>query len=164
MRSARHQTAWSWLAVPVAALVAGLLIGWTVRPVGVILDRPPVRAELPAGVPRLEELVAVPTETPTLTLVGTFTAYAYCPCQRCCGQWSGGPTASGTMPEEGRTVAADWDVLPAGTEIYIEDIGWRTVEDTGSGIVGQALDVYMTSHQSAIAFGTQTVNVYTVAR
>lgn len=66
--------------------------------------------------------------------LGTYTVYAYCPCAKCCGQWSGGLTASGTVPEEGRAVAADWDVLPAGTEIYIEGVGWRVVEDTGKEV------------------------------
>ena len=76
---------------------------------------------------------------PELIPLGSFTVYAYCSCPRCCGQWSGGPTASGTMPEEGRTIAADWDVLPAGAEVYISGVGWRTVEDTGSGIDPETL-------------------------
>lgn len=99
-------------------------------------------------------------QEPELVSIGTFTAYAYCPCETCCGQWSGGPTASGVMPEEGRTVAADWDVLPAGTEIYIEGVGWRTVEDTGSGINGNKLDLYMDSHQDAMEWGVQEVEVF----
>ena len=99
-------------------------------------------------------------EWPELVRLGTYTCYAYCPCERCCGQWSGGPTASGTMPEEGRTVAADWSVLPPGTEIYIENVGWRMVEDTGSGITGDALDLYMESHDAARAFGVQRAGIY----
>ena len=97
---------------------------------------------------------------PEVVCLGTYTCYAYCPCERCCGKWSGGPTASGTMPEEGRTVAADWAVLPPGAEIYIENVGWRTVEDTGSGIDGRTLDVYHESHQEALEFGTREVEVY----
>ena len=99
-------------------------------------------------------------ELPELVSLGTFTCYAYCSCPSCCGQWSGGPTASGTMPEEGRTVAADWDVLPAGTEIYLDGIGWRTVEDTGAGITGDKLDLYMDSHEAALEFGVKEVEVY----
>ena len=92
--------------------------------------------------------------------LGRFTCYAYCSCPSCCGQWSGGPTASGTMPEEGRTIAADWGVLPAGTEVYLDGIGWRTVEDTGSGITGDKLDLYMGSHAAALEFGVKEVEVY----
>ena len=99
-------------------------------------------------------------DAPGLESLGTYAVYAYCPCAKCCGQWSGGLTASGTVPEEGRTVAADWDVLPAGTEIYIEGVGWRVVEDTGAGIDGQALDVYMASHAAALDFGVQGLEVW----
>lgn len=112
----------------------------------------------PAG-PRLaRELVEA--DTSELVSLGTYTLYAYCPCPQCCGQWSGGLTASGTVPEEGRTVAADWDVLPAGTELYIEGVGWRVVEDTGAGIDGQALDIYMPSHEAALRFGVQEMEVW----
>lgn len=99
-------------------------------------------------------------QEPELVSIGTFTAYAYCPCEKCCGQWSGGPTASGVMPEEGRTVAADWDVLPAGTEIYIDGIGWKTVEDTGGAIRGDTIDIFFESHEEAAAFGVQQVELY----
>lgn len=106
---------------------------------------------------------SIEAQEPELVSIGTFTAYAYCPCEKCCGQWSGGPTASGVLPEEGRTVAADWDVLPAGTEIYIDGVGWRTVEDTGSGINGHTLDLYMDSHQDALEWGVQEVEVFVTA-
>lgn len=102
-------------------------------------------------------------QEPDLMRMGTFTVYAYCPCEKCCGQCSGGPTASGVMPEEGRTVAADWDVLPAGAEVYISGVGWRTVEDTGSGVTGRALDLYMDSHQDALEWGVREIEIFTRA-
>lgn len=127
-------------------------------------------AEAAAPAPRAASITSRPEkavveplvskELPELVCLGTFTVYSYCSCPSCCGQWSGGPTASGTMPEEGRTVAADWDVLPAGTEIYLDGIGWRTVEDTGSGITGNKLDLYMDSHTAALEFGVKEVEVY----
>lgn len=100
-------------------------------------------------------------QEPELVSLGTFTVYAYCPCEKCCGQWSGGPTASGVLPAEGRTVAADWDVLPAGTEIYIDGVGWRTVEDTGGGISGNTLDLYMEDHQAALEWGVREIEIWT---
>lgn len=55
-----------------------------------------------------------------LELIGTFRATAYCPCVKCCGIWSEEHpdrgedyvqrTSSGTIPQEGRTIAADWDL------------------------------------------------------
>ena len=127
------------------------------EPVQYIPDEPKV-----VTLPEIEE--PEEPEPPTLTSIGEFTITAYCACEKCCGQWSGGPTASGVMPEEGRTVAADWDVLPAGTEIYIDGIGWRTVEDTGSGITGDKLDLYMDSHEAALKFGVREIEVWTAQK
>ncbi len=141
-----------------AALCAGLylLAACTADAVA-----PPPRTTSLASRPEKAVVVTlVNKELPELVSLGYFTCYAYCSCPSCCGQWSGGPTASGTMPEEGRTVAADWDVLPAGTEIYLDGIGWRTVEDTGSGITGDKLDLYMDSHEAALEFGVREVEVY----
>lgn len=97
---------------------------------------------------------------PALELAGTFTCYAYCPCVQCCGEWSGlNLTASVTTPEEGRTIAADPSILPMGTVLYID--GHRyVVEDTGSGITGYKLDLYMESHEAALLFGVQEVQVW----
>ena len=113
----------------------------------------------PVETGRIEELIE-DTADPELVSLGTYTLYAYCPCSKCCGKWSGGPTASGAMPQEGHTVAADWSVLPAGTEIYIEGVGWRVVEDTGAGIDGHTLDVYYDSHEAALGHGVQEAVVY----
>lgn len=121
---------------------------------------PDVRPAERSGVSSDEARELVEADAPELVSLGTYTLYAYCPCPKCCGQWSGGLTASGTVPEEGRTVAADWDVLPAGTELYIEGVGWRVVEDTGAGIDGQALDIYMDSHADALRFGVQEMEVW----
>lgn len=54
-----------------------------------------------------------------------------------------GRTASGKITKEGRTVSADINVLPMGTVIYIEGFGERTVEDTGSAIKGNKLDLFV---------------------
>lgn len=147
------------LAVIGAAVCAGALLGGGVA-YSITEPREPAKA---AFRPVVVQTMAAPYEEPELVSFGTFTVYAYCPCETCCGQWSGGPTASGVMPEEGRTVAADWDVLPAGTEIYIDGVGWRTVEDTGSGIKGNSLDLYMDNHQDALEWGVQEIEVFTTA-
>ena len=111
----------------------------------------------------LPEFSAVPLEGDLeLKSLGVFTIYSYCPCTKCCGQWSGGPTASGVMPVEGRTIAADWDVLPAGTEVFINDHKY-IVEDTGSGIVGNKIDIFMDSHQDALNWGVQELEVFYVS-
>lgn len=92
---------------------------------------------------------------------GEFTVTFYCPCYKCCNK-TDGVTASGTIAQEGQTVAADWDILPPGTKIYIEGIGYRTVEDKGGWIKGNKLDVYMDSHQAAHDSGVVQAKVYIV--
>lgn len=101
------------------------------------------------------------TDNPVLTYLGTFTATAYCACSICTGAYSTGYTASGTWATEGRTVACN--VLPFGTQIYIEGYGYYTVEDTGWSPYGDAwLDLFYSSHDSALAFGVRNVEVYLV--
>ena len=84
--------------------------------------------------------------------VGEVTLTAYCNCRICCGRWAGGPTASGAMPEAGRTIAVDPDVIPLGSRVYIAGYGEYVAEDTGSAIVGARIDVYMDSHEEARHF------------
>ncbi|MGM1044809.1 MAG: 3D domain-containing protein [Bacillota bacterium] len=62
-------------------------------------------------------------------------------------------TASGTRTQEGRTIAADPKVLPIGTRVYIEGVGERIVEDTGSAIKGNKIDVFIEDLDRALEFG-----------
>ena len=84
--------------------------------------------------------------------VGEVTLTAYCNCRICCGRWSGGPTASGVMPQAGRTIAVDPEVIPLGSHVYIDGLGEYIAEDTGSAIVGARIDVYMDTHDAARHF------------
>jgi 3D (Asp-Asp-Asp) domain-containing protein len=90
--------------------------------------------------------------------IGYFDVTGYCLCRRCCGQWSGGPTASGVMPTGGRTVAATVNI-PFGTEIYIDGIGERIVEDRGVPR-HDVIDVYFDSHCSLYEFGRSRREVW----
>lgn len=89
--------------------------------------------------------------------LGNFKLTSYCSCPVCCGVWSGGPTASGAMPVEGRTVAmAD---VPFGTKLIIGGLLY-TVEDRGTPY--GHVDIYKNSHQDALNFGVQHADVYLV--
>lgn len=89
--------------------------------------------------------------------LGDFEVTAYCGCKKC----SKGNvlTYSGTTPKEGRTISADLNVFPLGTRLLIDGTVY-TVEDTGSGIDGNHLDIYFDSHESALDYGLQTEKVY----
>ena len=111
--------------------------------------------------PVMEEPIAEPTPEPepqeVKTLYGPCTITYYCNCTQCCGQWAGGATASGAMPQSGVTVAAD---LPFGTEIEINGERY-TVQDRG--VSGMWIDVYCSSHDEALARGMYTADVYIIA-
>lgn len=64
-----------------------------------------------------------------------------------------GVTSSGAVVEEGRTIAVDPNVIPIGWWVYIEGIGFRRAEDTGSAVKGKKIDVYYDSEKHANNFG-----------
>lgn len=107
-----------------------------------------------------EQLVQELSGNMSLEYAGNFTSTAYC-CEtydHICG--GNGVTASGTVPTPGLTIAADWGVLPAGTWVYIEGIGVRRVEDRGSAIVGNKLDIALATHAEALTWGNRSHNVW----
>lgn len=93
--------------------------------------------------------------------LGTFVTTGYCNCRRCCGKWSGGPTASGKMPRANHTVAVDPDVIPLGTRLLVNGVEY-VAEDTGSGVDGKHLDIYYDDHTTAWNHGKQTAEVYVI--
>ena len=91
--------------------------------------------------------------------LGTFKLTAYCNCSKCCGKYSGGPTASGTMPQAGRTIAVDTKVIPFGTKVIIDGHEY-IAEDTGKAIKGNKIDIYFDSHTEASNFGVQHKEIF----
>jgi 3D (Asp-Asp-Asp) domain-containing protein len=88
----------------------------------------------------------------------------YCPCTKCCGPNAQGITASGKQVSynRGRFVAADTKVLPFGTKLSIPGYhGAEAVEviDRGGAIKGKKLDLYFPTHQAALNWGRQMVDV-----
>ena len=92
------------------------------------------------------------------TNLGQFRITAYCSCKKCCGEWSGGPTASGVMPQAGRTISVDPSVIPLGSQVEIDGHIY-TAEDTGGAIKGRKIDMYFSSHEEALNYGVQYKNV-----
>jgi len=90
--------------------------------------------------------------------LGNVVTSGYCNCSICCGQWSGGPTASGVMPTASHTIAVDafTPFVPMGTKVIMNGVEY-TVEDTGAFTqYGVQFDVYYGSHSEASAHGHQT--------
>ena len=91
--------------------------------------------------------------------VGIYKVTAYCACSKCCGK-STGRTASGTRATAGRTVAASRR-FSFGTKLLINGKVY-VVEDRGGAIQGNRIDVYMTSHSKALAWGVKYLPVQVI--
>jgi len=73
-----------------------------------------------------------------------------------------GITYTGTKVEEGRTIAVDPSVIPLGWWVYIEGVGFRKAEDTGSAIKGNKIDVYYEDADEAPFGKKRGVTVYII--
>lgn len=110
---------------------------------------------------RVEETTETREETRTIRVgesLGNVVTSGYCNCPICCGVWSGGPTASGAMPQANHTIAVDASnpFLPMGTKVVMNGVEY-TVEDTGNfARYGVQFDVYYDNHAAAAAHGHQT--------
>jgi 3D (Asp-Asp-Asp) domain-containing protein len=67
-----------------------------------------------------------------------------------------GITSSGTCARPG-TIAADLSRYPYGTVIYVEGYGFGQVEDCGSDIKGDHVDLFFNSHRTAEAWGRKLI-------
>lgn len=110
----------------------------------------------------------------------TMEVTGYCKCGKCCNwrrNWYGRPviasgsskgqrkkvgvTASGAKARFG-TIAADTSQYPFGTIMYVPGYGYGRVEDRGSAIKGEHVDLFFLSHADALKWGRRerTVTVW----
>lgn len=92
------------------------------------------------------------------------TVTAYSPDERSCGQWADGYTASGksVLTNGMKLVAADTRLLPFGSIVSVP--GYNNgkpvpVLDRGGKIKGQRLDVLFPTHEIALEWGVQELEV-----
>jgi 3D (Asp-Asp-Asp) domain-containing protein len=86
----------------------------------------------------------------------------YCPCARCCGQYSDGITANGHKIQPGDTFVAADKRYSFGTEMVIEGYNdGRPVKvlDRGGAIQGNKLDAFFHTHQQALEWGVRYIDV-----
>lgn len=83
----------------------------------------------------------------------TLTAYGS-DCIGCTGR-----TASGTVPEKGRTIAVDPEVIPLGSEVMIDGQVY-IAEDTGCAIKGNKIDLFVGTEAESISYGVQEHEVF----
>jgi len=87
---------------------------------------------------------------------------AYCPCPKCCGQYSDGVTACGHKIRPGDTFVAADGRYSFGTEMLIPGYSnSRPVQvlDRGGAIKGNRLAVFFATHQEALEWGVKYLEV-----
>ena len=70
-------------------------------------------------------------------------------------------TACGTPLRRG-VIAVDPSFIPLGTRVYIPGYGEAVAEDTGGAIVGNIIDIAFDTHEEALAFGRQDLEIYII--
>lgn len=100
-----------------------------------------------------------------LVYLGDFKLTHYCTERRehICGTGAG-ITATGTQVTAGRTIAVDPNVIPYGTEVYIEGYGWRVAEDCGGAVNGNHIDIAVETHSKAMSIGTISGGVWILVK
>lgn len=159
------------LTVTVLALPASAVLQRRINELHTQIDM--VRAEVEATderidklAERLETIKALETAPASVELdkvtepesLGEFKLTAYCPCEKCCGEWADGITYTGTVATAGRTVAVDPRVIPLGSTVRINGHDY-IAEDIGGAIKENRVDVFFDTHQEALQFGVQYADV-----
>lgn len=95
------------------------------------------------------------SEQPKWTAIGTFKITAYgVDCSGCTGL-----TKSGTVPQEGRTIAVDPSVIPLGSEVMFDGEIY-VAEDIGGAIQGNVIDLFYGTESESLEYGIQYHTVY----
>lgn len=87
---------------------------------------------------------------------------AYCPCEKCCGEWADGVTSNGHVIEPGDCFVAADSRFSFDTEMLIEGYNSSNtvkVFDRGGAIKGNKLDVFFHTHQEALEWGVRYIDV-----
>jgi 3D (Asp-Asp-Asp) domain-containing protein len=69
-----------------------------------------------------------------------------------------GITSSGAKARKG-TIAADISRYPYGTKMYVPGYGWGEVQDIGSTIKGEHIDIFFPDIDDAKAWGKKYLNI-----
>lgn len=67
-------------------------------------------------------------------------------------------TSRGTPTRIG-VIAVDPRVIPFGSKIYVPGYGWGTALDTGSGIKGYSIDIWMPTYSQCMQWGVRNVKI-----
>jgi 3D (Asp-Asp-Asp) domain-containing protein len=71
-----------------------------------------------------------------------------------------GITFTGVPARPYETVAVDPKIVPLGSMIYIEGLGWWRAEDTGNMIIGNRLDICVSTRVEAMRWGKRKLKAW----
>lgn len=117
---------------------------------------------------QIEVETEIETE-PQMISMGVFKVTAYCSCEKCCGKWANNRPngvvygASGEQLIADYSIAVDVDLIPYGETILINGREY-VAHDCGSAIYDNRIDIYMSSHERALQWGVQYIEVFKVAK
>lgn len=97
-----------------------------------------------------------------LVYMGDFEISYYCneDYSHICNDGGGGKTSTGNDPIVGNTIAVDPQIIPYGSQVYIEGYGWRVAEDCGGAVDGNHIDMLVGTHEEALDLGKDNSNVW----
>ncbi len=152
-------------------ILALFLIGWAYakqedRALEIVkVEAIPIETIASEPVIEVKQIVKEPETTPEpeseKVSLGEYRITAYCACEVCCPGTSDGITYTGTIATEGRTIAVDPDVIPLGSIVEINGAEY-VAEDIGGAIKGERIDLYFNSHQGALEWGVQYLDIFLI--
>jgi len=90
------------------------------------------------------------------TMTVTATAYT-AECDGCSGITFTGVNL--LQDREAKVIAVDPDVIPLGTEVYVEGYGYAVAEDIGGAIKGNRIDIHVPTKEEAFEWGVRDVEI-----
>ncbi|MFB4162976.1 LysM peptidoglycan-binding domain-containing protein [Alteribacillus sp. JSM 102045] len=88
----------------------------------------------------------------------TFSSTAYTAnCSGCSGVTATGINLK-SNPDK-KVIAVDPDVIPLGTEVYVEGYGTAVAGDTGGAVKGDKIDVFFSDRSEALQWGRKKINI-----
>ena len=134
-----------------------IAIGICLMPNGprIIINRPSL-TEVEPDIGMLWKTTAVPVRRS----LGIFIVTAYCPNECCCGRFADGITANGHRIQFGDRFCAADIAIPFGKYLDIPGYGYVPVWDRGGEIKGNKLDVFFDTHQEALKWGNQKLEIF----
>jgi len=112
--------------------------------------------------PKEEHKAETKSETSSKWRIVRMKVTGYCPCSKCCGEYSDGITANGHKIQPGDTFVAADKRYSFGTEMVIEGYSSSQIVkvlDRGGAIRGNKLDAFFHTHQEALEWGVRYIDV-----